>query len=128
MAYAENTKVSVDKSRGEIEKMLQKRGAASFFAGFRDEKIFVLFELKNLKVRIEIPLPKNASDRQTQQKWRAMFLTIKSRLVSIDEKVETFEQAFLSHIITNDGQTVGEILIPQLPASIRNSEIKLLNG
>lgn len=145
MAYAENTKVDVGKSRDEIERMLQRRGSTAFASGNRHGKIFIAFELNNLKIRFEIEQPDfedfvktetgrnrtesvaRAEYEQAQkQRWRSLYLSIKAKLVSIEENIETFEQAFLAHIVTDNGQTVGEHLIPRLPESVRQAEIKLL--
>lgn len=145
MSYAENTKVDVGKSRDEIERMLSKRGSTTFLAGVRNGRIFVAFELDNLHIRFEIEAPvkdeylktesgkprteasfESAFEQAQKQKWRAMFLSIKAKLISIEEGIETFEQAFLAHIVTNDGTTVGEKLIPRLQEALKGVEIKLL--
>lgn len=53
--------------------------------------------------------------RHERAAWRALFFAIKSRLESVDYGIETFEQAFLAHIVTGkNGATIGERIIPQL--------------
>ncbi len=147
MAYAEKTIVDVGKTRDEIERMLQRKGSNAFLAGNRDGKIFVAFELNNLKIRFQISQPNYDDFRKTEtgktraeaaarscyeqaqkQRWRSLFLSIKAKLVSIDEGIETFEEAFLAHIVTNDNQTIGERIIPRLPEATAEAEIKLLTA
>ena len=145
MAYAEKTKVDVGKSREEIERMLARRGSTTFLAGVRGGKLFVVFELDNLHIRFEIEAPQMEDYRITEtgrqrsassaeeafgqaqkQRWRALFLSIKAKLISIEEGIETFEQAFLAHIVTSAGITIGDQIIPRLPAVVENVDIKLL--
>ena len=145
MAYAERTSVDVGRSRDEIERMLEKRGSTAFLSGTMNGNIFVAFELNNLKIRFEIPQPKPEEfaktesdkarsesaargeyERAVKQRWRALLLSIKAKLVSIEENIETFEQAFLAHIVMNDGRTVGASIIPRLPEAVGQAEIKLL--
>lgn len=56
-----------------------------------------------------------AQERNERSSWRALFFAIKSRLESVDYGIETFEQAFLAHIVVGkNGKTIGDSLIPQL--------------
>ncbi len=128
MSYAEKTKVDVGKSRDEIETLLEKRGATAFFSGGMNGKIFVAFELNNLKVRFEIGAPDFGDKQGQKQRWRALLLCIKAKMIAIDENIETFEEAFLAHFVTNGGLTVGDQIIPHLPEAVNRAEIKLLTA
>lgn len=147
MGYAENTRVDVGRSRDEIEKMLERRGSNAFLSGTMNGNIFVAFELNELKIRFEIPAPsrddflktdggrdrsetavRDEYEKAQRQRWRALFLSIKAKLVSIEENIETFEQAFLAHVVMSNGQTVGENIIPRLPEAVGQENIKLLPG
>lgn len=49
--------------------------------------------------------------------WRVLFHTIKARLVAVEEHVETFEQAFLAHLIDpSTGRTLYESMAPAIDA------------
>jgi hypothetical protein len=62
-----------------------------------------------------------ALKREERRRWRALFLALKAKLVSIEEGIETFDDAFLAHIVAADGRTVADHLAPQLaaPAELR---------
>jgi hypothetical protein len=109
--YAEYTKVPVEQTRGEIEKTL-KRYKASKFAYFTEAgRAIIVFEASDRRLRFDLPLPPGESERelrQCRQKWRALLLAIKSKLESVESGIETFEEAFLAHIVMPDGLTVGQ--------------------
>lgn len=125
MAY-EKTVVPVEKSQGEIRKVLYQHKATNF--AFTETEIentrwaAVDFVLNEQRVRIRVPLkspdPKvvrtkanNARTRtaedierdlfeqEAKRIWRVMFHVLKARLVSVEEGVETFEEAFLAHLV-----------------------------
>lgn len=125
MAY-EKTVVPVEKSQGEIRKLLYQHNATNF--AFTETAIedtrwaAVDFVLHEQRVRVRVPLkspdPKavrikasNARTRtaadieremfeqEAKRIWRVMFHVLKARLVSVEEGVETFEEAFLSHLV-----------------------------
>jgi hypothetical protein len=120
MAFAEKTKVSVDQSRAEVEKTLLRYGAKSFAyftetrsgAGDAGELAVIMFEAGDRRIRFDLtmPMPSGSKDRDAQvrrQRWRALLLCIKAKLESVASKIETFEEAFLAHVVMPDGSTVG---------------------
>jgi hypothetical protein len=131
--YAVDTKVSVLKTRTDIEQTLTKFGATSFaFASFGD-RATVMFEAMSRRVRFELPLPTCESiattERLHRERWRALFLAIKAKLVSVDGEIESFEDAFMSHIVLADGSTVGESIKPALIEQYRSGKmVPLLGG
>ena len=125
MAY-ETTAVPVEKSQGEIRKLLYQHHAANFsFTETSHEGqqwAAIDFVLHDQRVRVRVPLkrPNQGAIRAKAQRartktyddierelieqeakriWRVMFHTLKARLVSVEEGVETFEEAFLSHLV-----------------------------
>lgn len=125
MAY-ETTAVPVEKSQGEIRKLLYQHAAANF--SFTETVVegqawaAIDFVLHEQRVRIRVPLKpvnrrlvaekvkrsrtKGAAEieremveQEAKRIWRVMFHTLKARLVSVEEGVETFEEAFLSHLV-----------------------------
>ena len=125
MAY-ESTEVPVEKSQGEIRRLLHANGAAnfSFGEGVFDGTIWALVEFvhHDQLVRVRVPLkepdPKVVAgkvqravsrskaqivddmvEQEARRIWRVLFHGLKARLVSVDEGVETFEQAFLAHLV-----------------------------
>lgn len=121
MSYAANTSVAVERSQREIETMVKRAGATSFYRGELEERAVVGFQLKDRKILFELPAvqPEEVStverrgrrvkfpphqveqqlEQATRSRWRALALCIKAKLVSVESGVESFEEAFLAHIV-----------------------------
>lgn len=118
MAYAIETKVPVEQTQAEIRKMITKANADSFGIMESTGIVHIAFRLENRNVRFTIPMPKpggtetkreeSARMKQTRSRWRAVMLVIKAKLESVESGIETFDDAFLAHIQTEDGHTFGE--------------------
>lgn len=137
MSY-ESTKVPVEKSQAEIRKLLTTHGAAGFaFGEERDDDgrrhASVLFRHEGHAVRMRVPL-KEQDDRELRRKarraysrtyeeivdeayeqeakrvWRVLAWNLKARMVAVEEHLETFEEAFLAHLVGPTGETVYEQL------------------
>ena len=63
--YAENTSVSAEKSRAEIETTLRRYGATGFMSGWQDLQAQVGFMMKNRQVRFVLPMPDPKAKRET---------------------------------------------------------------
>ncbi len=125
--YAVDTTVPVQRTKVEIEEMLTKYGATSFVFVTNQADAIIMFEFEGRRVRFNLPLPKMQTDAKTAKehraKWRALLLTIKSKLVSVDTGIEEFEEAFLSHIILADGSTVGDSVRPAVALQYKTGEM-----
>lgn len=109
MAFADKTKVPIDQSRTEIERTLQRYGATRFAYFTETGKAIIVFEAKDRRLRFDLPVPAGESEKDKQaarQKWRALLLCIKAKLESVTSGIETFEEAFLAHVVMPDGLTV----------------------
>lgn len=132
--FAVDTKVPVNQTRMEIETTLAKFGASSFAFASQPGKATIMFECMERRVRFELPLPKGHSEANTakihREKWRALFLSIKAKLVSVDTEIESFEEAFLAHVILADGSTVGEHSRPAIEQQYKSGKMSplLLSG
>lgn len=147
--YAENTSVSVKRSRSEIEAVLDRYGAKSFRYGRNDAKAVIEFGVHERVIRFVLPLPDKsdfkhrmnhryrpphkelASESQQhaaweqacRQRWRALALAIKAKLEAVEAGISQFEQEFLSHIVNPATmRTVGEEIIPMLAARYSETE------
>lgn len=131
--YANQTKVPAYQTRHDIERLVREYNAHDFIVGLRDETIVVAFSTDAYSVIFRLAMPKerdfqltlsgkprtapqiqNALDQEERRLWRALFLALKARFIAVEEGIETFEEAFLSNIITADGRTVGMHVQPQL--------------
>ncbi|HEX7856224.1 MAG TPA: hypothetical protein VF503_21315 [Sphingobium sp.] len=128
MAYAEGTKVSVEKSVGEIVSLIKKNGATRIAQAEDVDHLAVQFWLKDRMLRFRIGLPtleqmpthdgrrvalsrQQRNDRAAaacRQRARALLLVIKAKFESIESNIETFDEAFLPNIVMADGLTVWE--------------------
>lgn len=134
--YAEGTSVSVEKSKAEIEKTLQRYGAQGFAYGWQNNFAMIRFVMEGRQIRFLLPLPDRGSreflytpargrmrsceealaawEQACRQKWRALALAIKAKLESVEAGIASFEDEFLAHIMLPDGTTAGEWMKPQI--------------
>lgn len=136
-SFASNTSVSVSRSRVEIEDLLTKWKASRVAVATEPDRAHVLFTIERWSVKFTMPLPttadaaklrdsrykwRDASDSQKQKwleqtartKWRALLLTIKAKLVSVENGVESFEEAFMAHLVLPGGETMGQRALPAM--------------
>lgn len=137
-AYATTT-VAVERSQGEIRKLLAGYGCGNFAFG---EEVDILgvrwaavsFAHAGLAVRMRVPhKPGDEADiarkarrsrtktlgevafeegeQEARRIWRVIAWNLKARMVAVDEGVETFQEAFLAHLIDQrTGRTIYEQL------------------
>lgn len=117
MKYAKRTRVPVTTSRAEIERTVLRYGADQFGSAFAENRAMIQFRLgkkdQGWLLRFHLPLP-HTDPQDQRQRWRALALVIKAKLESCESGIETIEQAFMANIVTPSGQTMAEIVVPQL--------------
>ena len=132
MAYAAYTKVPVEKTKTEIEVTLTRYGADRFAYFAEASKAVVVFEAHGRRLRFDLPLKEGAKEKDQQTRraqWRALLLCIKAKLESVASNIESFEEAFLAHVVMPDGKTVYEHVAPRIEQIARGSEmVPLLPG
>lgn len=138
MAYAENTYLSVGRSKADIEDLLNRNKATRFYTGQEQGRAVVGFEMQDRRVQFELQLPELANfafkidgrngekrertpesafrdwEQACRARWRALLLAIKSKLVSVEAGIESFEEAFLAQIVLPGQGRIGDMVIPQL--------------
>lgn len=134
MQYAKDTAVSVEKSKGEIERLLTRYGATEFASGWKAGRAIMQFRMQDRVIRFVLPLPQQQEFRTTpsgrrarsdvatllaweqgcRQRWRALALSIKAKLESTESGIEEFETAFMGQIVMPNGRTMAEIALPQI--------------
>jgi hypothetical protein len=120
VTYANQTTVDPQKSRAEIEKTLARYGATGFAYGSEIGRAMIGFQTKDRRIRFLLPLvpPQRSTEKQTEQfirsRWRALLLAIKAKLEAVESGIETFDEAFMSHIIMPNGQTMAEHSLPYI--------------
>ncbi len=139
-AAYKGTDVAVSRSQDEIRRLLRKYGAdqVQYAEDHKARTLTVRFLISvngrsyGVQLRAAIPViePVSAHGRSRTAKqievmeeqnerasWRAVFYALKSRLESIEYGIETFEQAFLAHmLLPGTDQTLFEKMQPALEA------------
>lgn len=154
MTYAENTTVTVEKSKMELDALLRKHGAAQRVFGDDDVRgfAFAVFALAGRQYRIEIPMPKledfarrgrkergwpNARSPEEQRKhheqacrarWRAVVLVVKAKLELVALGVSSAEREFFADLMLPDGRTVHRALAEQIESSYKTGAMPPLLG
>jgi hypothetical protein len=101
------TKVQAEKSQSDIKKMLKSYGATMFQFGEAEYsgqgayvgEVLVVLEFIRAGLKIRVIAPYDGSEREERRIWRVLYWGLKARMEAVDHGVETFEQAFLSHIV-----------------------------
>ena len=138
MAYAETTSVSVEKTRAEIETLISKSGATHFAYMTTPEAAIIGFRFADRQLKFVVPLPSRTDKKFTtrmvrgyqkqndinaayklweqacRSRWRALLLCLKAKLEAVQVGITTIDQEFLAHIVTENGLTIGQRLLPQL--------------
>lgn len=135
MAY-ETTSVPVERSQAELRALLTDHKASRF--GFGEETdsagvrwASVSFVYAGRAVRMRVPhkpiddktgrerarrahrgyKPEEAVEQEAKRIWRVVAWNLRARLVAVEEGVETFEEAFLAHLVDErTGRTIFEQL------------------
>ncbi len=128
--YAEGTKVSIASSRAEIMHILAVHGVEKQATAVGPEGDQIIFELQNKSFRLSIRKPTlteirkmypNAYDERTKldgehrRRWRANVMLLKAKLEFIDGGDTTLEREMMPYMITEGGQTFGELLEAGIP-------------
>jgi hypothetical protein len=137
MPYAQRTDVSRDKSLIEIKRVLVQYGANKVAFSEEEETVNIGFELEGRRYRFTLNLPDRelfrvrrvgkhggtrrsdadvdkAWDQGCREKYRALFLAIKAKMVAVESGIETVEQAFMAHLLLPNGQTMADWADDQL--------------
>jgi ABC-type bacteriocin/lantibiotic exporter with double-glycine peptidase domain len=150
--YAQDTEVSSEKSRAEIERTLTRYGASAFMYGWQGDKAVIGFKAHDRMLRFVLPMPdKKArefthtrhenqwSQRQLsveasaeryeqaiRQRWRALALVIKAKLEAVEAGIVEFESEFLAQIVLPGGQTMAEHSRPLIQRAYETGEMPML--
>jgi hypothetical protein len=117
-AYAAKTKVSVDKSRAELEGLLARHGATQRAFLVSDKLIVVGFIVSGRKYRLDVPMPEN--EVRQRERWRAIVLCVKAKLELVRIGLSTVEREFLADLVLPDGQTAAQAIGKYMEKLIAN--------
>lgn len=142
--YAKGTEVSVERTRVEIERTVRKYGATGFLAAWDGDKAAVGFVMGDRQVRFIVPTPdpadreithtptnirrtkvqaKAAYDKAERRIWRLFLVLVKGKLDAVASGVETFDEAFMAHLVLPGGETVAEMIGPRIAAAYETKQV-----
>ena len=134
MSYAENTSVSEEKTRAEIETILGRHGA-SHRAIATDEDAHlaqIAFVIRGRRYRLDVPLPslpvcepgkeprgwwawdhdrrqqwlRKQNEQERRARWRAVLLMLKAKLEWVRLGASSVEKEFLADMVLANGATM----------------------
>lgn len=142
--YAENTSVSSEASRAEIERTISRYGATSFAYGWEEDRAIIGFKIADRQVRFVLPMPDRAArefthtpsrgtrrtdsaaateyEKAVRQRWRALALVVKAKLEAVEAGIVAFDEEFLAHIVLPGGQSVHDAVMPQVARALETGE------
>lgn len=143
--YAQNTSVSGENSRAEIERTVRRYGATAYGYVWDDSgtRAMIEFRLCDRRVRFMLTMPDPQSDefaftpkgkrrqgevvakeweQACRQRWRALALMIKAKLEAVESGIVTLEDEFLAHLVLPNGKTVGEQVVPAAIKAIESGK------
>jgi hypothetical protein len=146
--YAQNTEVSSEKSRAEIERTLTRYGATAFMYGWQDAKAVIGFKAHGRMLRFVLPMPDKTArefthtparglrrsqveveaeyEQAVRQRWRALALAIKAKLEAVEAGITEFESEFLAQIVLPNNQTMAEHARPLIDEAYQNGQMPKL--
>ena len=146
MRYAQNTSVSSERSKAEIERLLTRYGATSFASGWQNDQAVIQFHMSERRLKFVLPLPSKMTkefthskrgprgerkaytlwEKATRQRWRALALVVKAKLEAVETQIASFEDEFMAHIMMPDGKTVAEHARPMIAQAYKSGKVTAL--
>lgn len=123
MAFASQTSVTVAESVADIQKIIARHGGKVLRCEEWNSGGICEFVAKNTKIRfvLEYRVTKSAMshaperrDQEHRAHWRALFLTIKAKFVSVETGIESFHEAFMGRIVQADDSVAVTKYLPQI--------------
>lgn len=143
MAY-EDTSVAVTKSQEGIRKLIMaKKGSRVAFVTDPPREGFeamVLIGTEPYQIRIygtcrNPPATKKTAKQQAEftaqeerRIWRVLYYHLKSVFEAAESGVMEFKELILPYIVTSNGQTIAEQILPKLSQAINQNPARMLNA
>lgn len=131
MTFAKHTEVPVSRTQDEIRKTLERYGATGFMFGQHNNSGVVAFEMKARRVKFVIAMPEERDKKRDQKMrtaWRCLLLAIKAKLECVASGISSFEEEFMAHIVLPTGETIGQVMLPQIAATYKTGQMPPLLG
>jgi len=142
MRYAQGTNVGEDRSRAEVQFLLEKYGADQFgYASDRSTSMAkIMFRFKRQNFIFKLPLARPDDKRikftptgklrignqveqlirdENRRRWRSLCLAIKAMLVGVQDGILNFGEIFMPYMVWGDGRTTAETLLPAVEECLK---------
>lgn len=121
--YAKGTKVPASQSRSEIEQTLTRYGADHFGYAQKPGLATIAFRMRGRHIRFTVAMPdQDKAPQAFRQRWRALLLSIKAKLETVESGIEEFDEAFMAQLILPDGKTMAEFALPQIKEAYKSGK------
>lgn len=131
--FAEGTKVPVDRTRPEIERLVRDHKATSFGSMWDKDSFVVMFELRGKRLRFDVRAPETKKyplqrdwEAEERRRWRALLLILKAKLEMVESGDAEFESEFLANFVLKNGSTIATNFLPNLRAILDTSSMPKL--
>ena len=145
--FAEGTRVAVETTRSDIERLLRVYGADAVVIGWDGPLSTIAFRLQGRHVKYTVvrpdrsdtvvthypsgkPRPPHAISEaiaaEHRRRWRALLLIVKAKLELVASGDADFEDEFLAHTMLPDGSTVRDWIGPQIDETYRTGRMPSL--
>jgi len=141
--YAENTEVTPDRSRAEIEKILVRYGATGFAYDWEGNRAMVGFQLRGRRFKVMVDLPPqnkfattesgrrrtsksaiyDAWEQEVRRRWRVLSLKIKADLEADEAGVVSIEYSWQPFTVLPNGTTTGDWMEGQIRDAYMTGEM-----
>lgn len=134
--YAARTSVPVDRTRSEIERLLERHGATGFAYGTTAGSAMLAFEMRSRRLRFLVPMPAPNKTRtdlakvqaEIRRRYRALLLVLKAKLEAVESQIVAFDSEFLAHIMIDGSTTVGDRVVPGIAQALESGQLPPLLG
>ena len=144
--YAENTSVSVNQSKAEIERIVERYGADQYMSAWSADQAVIGFRMEGRQVRFMLSMPDRSEkdfthhsrgmrteeaaykawEQACRQRWRALSLVIKAKLEAVESGISIFEDEFMANIVLPNGRTVSQEVRPRIAHAYETGDMPAL--
>jgi hypothetical protein len=105
LRYAINTKVTVEETIHHVAGQIARYGGDRFkhLLDPPNKRAVFVFDYRNYTISFGFPIP-DYDAQERRRIYRAALLAIKAKLESVASGIESPAQAFMAHIVTENGQ------------------------
>lgn len=133
MAY-EDTEVPVVKSQMKLRELLVKNGATGIAIVSQppQEGYQAMIKIDGAIYTIRISCAcrsqrsQSANEQEERRVWRVIFHHSKAMFEAASSGLMELKQIVMPYIVTKDGRTIGEIILPQLDQAVQSDPARLL--